>query len=67
MLTGKSQIPNDCRIRENSNSIAVAQAIEGLVSAGFATMDREVESCQILHLLSGEIFMLAGDCITRIW
>jgi hypothetical protein len=46
---------------------AVAQAIDDLVSAGFAIIDREVDSCPILYLLSGEIFMLGSDYVTRIW
>jgi hypothetical protein len=45
---------------------AVAQAIDDLVSAGFAIIDREVESCKILYLLSGEIFMLGSDYVTRL-
>jgi hypothetical protein len=49
------------------NDTTVAQGIDDLVSSGFAIIDREVESCAILHLLSGEIFMLGSDYITRIW
>jgi len=45
----------------------VVQAIDELVSAGFAIIDREVDSCPILYLLSGEIFMLGSDYVTRIW
>ena len=48
------------------DDIAVAQAIDDLVSAGFAIIDHEVESCPILYLLSGEIFMLGSDYVTRI-
>jgi hypothetical protein len=46
---------------------SVAQAINDLVSAGFAIVDREVESCPILYLLSGEVFMLGHDSVTRIF
>jgi hypothetical protein len=46
---------------------AVAQGIDDLVSSGCAIIDREVESCPILYLLSGEIFMLGSDYVTRIW
>jgi hypothetical protein len=46
---------------------AVVQVIDDLVSAGFAIIDREVDSCPILYLLSGEIFMLGSDYVIRIW
>jgi hypothetical protein len=52
---------------KKSNDTAVAQAIDDLVNAGFAIIDREVESCPILYLLSGEIFMFGSDYVTRIW
>lgn len=53
-----------CKKRDNT---AVVQAIDDLVSAGFAIIDREVESCPILYLLSGEIFVLGSDYVTRVW
>jgi hypothetical protein len=61
------RVPNGLASCKKSNDIAVAQAIDDFVSAGFAIIDREVKSCPLLYLLSGEIFMLGNDYITRIW
>ena len=61
------RIPNGSTRCKKSNDIAVAQVIDDFVSAGFAIIDREVKSCPLLYLLSGETFMLGNDYITRIW
>ena len=61
------RIPNGSTSCKKSNDIAVAQAIDAFVSAGFAVINREAKSCPLLNLLSGEIFMLGNDYITRIW
>jgi hypothetical protein len=63
---------NNGNLKESSrcekwDDTAVAEAIDELVSAGFVIIDRELESCSILYLLSGEIFMLGSDYINRIW
>jgi hypothetical protein len=61
---GHSEESIHCRTCEDT---AIAQAIDDLIGAGLAIIDREVESCPILYLLSGEIFMLGNDYVTRIW
>lgn len=57
-------VPIGCRKRDDQ--ILVARAIEGLVNAGLAIVNREVESCPLLYLVSGEVFMLGADDLTRI-
>ena len=53
--------------RAATDRVVVVRAIEEMAEAGFAVLDREADSLPLLFLVSGEIFVLGEDWITRVF
>jgi hypothetical protein len=53
--------------KAETDRVVVIRAIEEMAEAGYAVLDRKADSLPLLILISGEIFVLGEDWVTRVF